>query len=171
MPGASSAAAREEFTISRVVDAPRDRVWKAYTEAERLARWWGPKGFEMISCKVDLRPGGLFHYGMRSPEYGDMWGKFVFREIVAPEKLVFVVSFSDENAGVTRHPMSATWPLEVLNIVTFEDAGGQTTITVRGGAINASAEERRTFAENHESMRQGFGGTFDQLDAYLATTN
>jgi len=168
MAGASSTSAKEEFTIERVFDAPRELLWKAYTEEERLAQWWGPKGFDMVHCKLDLRPGGLFHYGMRSPEYGDMWGKFVFRDIVPPEKLTFVVSFSDENAGVTRHPMSATWPLEVLNTAIFEDLGGKTKITLRGIPINATDEERRTFVEGFASMQQGFTGTLDQLEVYLA---
>lgn len=56
-----------EFVISRVFDAPRDLVFKAWTEEERLTHWWGPKGFKLRSCKLDLRPGGFFHYGMQAP--------------------------------------------------------------------------------------------------------
>lgn len=157
-----------EFVISRTFDAPRELVWKAWTEPERLAQWWGPKGFAMLSCKLDLRPGGVFHYGMRSPEYGDMWGKFVYREIKAPERLVFIVSFSDENGGITRHPMSATWPLEVLTTLTLTEHEDKTIVTLKGGPINATAGEHKAFGAGYESMEQGFAGTFDQLDAYLA---
>lgn len=99
-------SAENEFVITRTFDAPRDLVWKAHTEPERLKQWWGPKGFTMLSCKVDLRPGGLFHYGMRSPDGQVMWGKFIYREIVKPERLVFIVSFSDEKGGTTRHPLA-----------------------------------------------------------------
>jgi uncharacterized protein YndB with AHSA1/START domain len=53
-----SAKSSEAFVSSRVFDAPRERVWKAWTEPERLKQWWGPKGFKVFSCKVDLRPGG-----------------------------------------------------------------------------------------------------------------
>jgi uncharacterized protein YndB with AHSA1/START domain len=162
-------AAEPELVITRVFDAPRGLMWNAWTEPERLARWWGPKGFTMLKATLDLRPGGLFHYGMRSPDGQEMWGKFVYREIAAPERLVFVVSFSDEKAGTTRAPFSATWPLEVLNTLTLTESGGRTTLTLRGAPVNAGDAERATFAANHKSMQQGFAGTFEQLDAYLAT--
>jgi len=90
------------------------------------------------------------------------------REIVRPERIVFVNSFSDENGGVTRHPMSPTWPLEVLNTQTFTEHQGKTSVTLRGGPINATESERKTFRDGHQSMQQGFSGTFDQLAAYLA---
>src|SRR2546426_146985 len=101
--GIAPDAVCREFVITRVFDAPRELVWKAYTEAAHLQHWWGPKGFKMRSCKVDLRPGGVFHYGMEAPDGSVMWGKWVFREIVAPERLTIVVSFSNEEGGVTRH--------------------------------------------------------------------
>jgi uncharacterized protein YndB with AHSA1/START domain len=91
-----------EFYISRVFEAGRDRVWRAWTDAERLGKWWGPKDFDIVSVKLDLRPGGMCHYLLRSPDGQDMWGKFVFREIVPQERLVFIVSFSDEAGGMTR---------------------------------------------------------------------
>ena len=97
----------EAFVITRVVDAPRSRVWKAWTDAKELKKWWGPKGFEVVSTKVDLKPGGIFHYLLRSPNGQEMWGKFVYREIVPEERLVFISSFSDEDAGETRHPTRA----------------------------------------------------------------
>ena len=156
-----------EFVISRTFDAPRDLVWKAMTEASRLAHWWGPKGMAMGTVKLDFRPGGTFHYSMKTPDGHEMWGKFVYREIDPQDSIVFINSFSDENGGLTRHPMSATWPLEVLNTQTFTENSGKTTVTLRGGPINASEEERQTFAGAFASMEQGFGGTFDQLNEYL----
>jgi uncharacterized protein YndB with AHSA1/START domain len=69
---------------------------------------------------------------------------------------------------VTRQPMHATWPLEVLNTLTLSEQDGKTTLTLHGGPINATEEERKTFESGREGMRQGFTGTFDQLDAYLA---
>jgi hypothetical protein len=103
----------------------------------------------------------------------DMFGRFVYREIVAPERLVFINSFSDANGGITRAPfpqIGPTWPLEVLNTLTLSEQAGQTTLTLRGGPINATDEERKTFAGMFDSLRQGFTGTFDQLAAYLANT-
>ena len=76
-------------------DAPRDLVWKAHSELEGLKHWWGPKGFTWVTGTLDFRPGGMFHYGMRSPNGQEMWGRFVYREIVKPERIVSVSSFSD----------------------------------------------------------------------------
>src|SRR5437667_4225050 len=115
-----------DFVISRVFDAPRELVWKAFTEPERMKEWWGPKGFTVIASKMDLRPGGTYHYGMKAPDGSAMWGKFLFRDIVAPERMVLINSFSDEAGGITRHPMAPTWPLQMLSTFTFEDVGGKT---------------------------------------------
>jgi uncharacterized protein YndB with AHSA1/START domain len=157
-----------DFVISRVFDAPRDLVWKAFTEPERMKEWWGPKGFSVIASKMDLRPGGTYHYGMKAPNGSAMWGKFIFREIVAPERMVLINSFSDESGGITRHPMAPTWPLELLSTFTFEDVGGKTKVTIRWAPHNATDDERKTFDAGHDSMRQGWGGTLDQLADYLA---
>jgi uncharacterized protein YndB with AHSA1/START domain len=159
----------QPFVISRVFDAPRDVVWKSWTEPERLKKWWGPAGFTVHTCKVDLRPGGMFHYGMKAPDGSDMWGKLIYREIAKPEKLVFIVCFSDEKGGVTRHPMSASWPLETLSTVIFEAQGGKTKVTVRWIPGESSTEiERKTFDEGRDGMKQGWTGTMDQFAAYLA---
>ena len=159
----------KDFVLTRVFDAPRDLVWKAFTDPERMKQWWGPKGFKVLHSKMDLRPGGTYHYGMQAPDGKTMWGKFVYREIVPPEKLVFINSFSDEKAGLTRHPMAPTWPLEMLSVFTFEDLGGKTRFTIRWAPYNASEEERKTFDAGHASMTQGWGGTMEQLAAYLAS--
>lgn len=160
-------ATAPEFTFTRIFDAPRDRVWKALTDIDHLKHWWGPTGFTWLGGTLDLKPGGLFHYGMRSPNGQDMWGKFVFREVVAPERLVFVNSFSDAQGGTTRHPMAPNWPAEVLNAWTLSEKEGRTTLHLRGTPINASEEERKIFTGGFESMRGGFGATLDQLAAYL----
>jgi uncharacterized protein YndB with AHSA1/START domain len=97
-----------------------------------------------------------------------LWGKFVFQEIQAPERLVFVSSFVDEESNIVRAPFSPTWPLEILNTVTLTESDGKTTVTFRGGPINATEEERDTFWNSQKSVQQGFAGTFDQLAAYLA---
>ena len=158
----------EVFVISRVFDAPRDLVWKAWTQAERLKQWFGPKGFTMVYCKLDLCPGGIFHYCLRGPDGKEMWGKFVYREIVAPERIVLVNSFSDEKGGLTRHPFSASWPLEMLSTTTFAEHQGRTTVTIKWLPLNATESERKTFEEGRKGMEQGWTGTFDQLAEYLA---
>ena len=155
------------FTITRVFDAPRERVWQAWTEPERLKHWWGPKGFKVHTCKVDLRPGGVFHYGMKAPDGTEVWGRFIYREIVAPEKLVFIVSFSDPQGGRARHPWSEHWPLDILSTVTFEALESRTRVSVQWIPHDASELERKTFDEGRDSMTQGWTGTLDHLDSYL----
>lgn len=157
-----------EFVISRELDAPRELVFKAWSEAERLAKWWGPKGFDLGVDKFEFQPGGTFHYSMQAGDGPKMWGKFVYREITAPEKIVFINSFSDENGGTTRAPFADTWPQEMLNILTLTEKGGKTLMTLRGAPINATEEEANTYHAHQDSMNQGFSGTFEQLDAYLA---
>ena len=158
----------QEFVITRVFDAPRDLVWKAFTEPQRMKEWWGPKGATVIKSEMDLRPGGSYHYAMRTPDGATIWGKFVYREITPPSQIVFVSSFSDEAGSVTHHPMAPTWPLQMLPIFSFEEEGEKTRFTVRCSPLNATEEEQVTFAAGHASMQQGWGGTLDKLAAYLA---
>jgi uncharacterized protein YndB with AHSA1/START domain len=158
-----------DFVISRVFDAPRDLVWKCFVEPERMKEWFGPKGSFIVDWNMDFRVGGTYHAAMRAGDGPAMWAKFVYREIVAPERLVWVHSFSDEAGGLTRHPLSSTWPLELLTTVTLEDApGGKTRLTLRWSPLNASEDESETFDAAHDSMRSGWGGSFERLDAYLA---
>jgi uncharacterized protein YndB with AHSA1/START domain len=157
------------FIISREFDAPRERVWQAWTEVERLKQWFSPKGFTVIAAKMDFRPGGSYHYGMRTPTGQEMWGKWVFREIKAPERLVLVNSFSDAAGGMTRHPMAPTWPREMLSTSTFSERNGKTTITLEWLPINATPEEIATFEAGRDGMKMGWTGTMDQLTEYLKT--
>jgi uncharacterized protein YndB with AHSA1/START domain len=132
-------------------------------------QWFGPKGFTMSEGKLDFRPGGLFHYCLRTPDGKEVWGRFVYREIVPPEKLVWVNSFSDADGGITRHPFSKDpWPLQMLTVVTFAENLGRTVVTVTWLPLDASEAERRVFDANHESMKMGWGGTMEQLATYLA---
>jgi uncharacterized protein YndB with AHSA1/START domain len=119
-------------------------------------------------AKLDLRPGGTFLYCMQTPDGKEWWGKWVYREIVAPEKMVTVVSFTDEKGNPTRHPLSPNWPLEVLSTATLSAQGNKTMLTVRSVAINATAAERKIFAAGFKNMEQGFTGTWNQLAEYLA---
>lgn len=158
-----------DFVTSRLFDAPHDLVWKCFTEPERMKEWWGPKGSIIVAAKMNFRVGGTYLGAMRAPDGQVMWGKFIYREIVAPERLVWVHSFSDEAGRVTRHPMSPTWPLKLLTTVTLEEApGGKTKLTLRWSPLEATEDERKTFDAAHDSMRGGWGGTFERLDAYLA---
>jgi uncharacterized protein YndB with AHSA1/START domain len=157
----------ESFIISRTFHAPREQVWKAWTERDRLMQWFGPKGFAMTTAKLDFRPGGVFHYCLRGPDGDEMWGKFVYREIIAPRRIVLINSFSDAQGGLTRHPMAPAWPLEMLSTTTLAEHQGKTTVTIRWEPLNATAEERKIFNASHDGMRMGWSGTFEQLETYL----
>ncbi len=155
------------FAISRTFDAPRDLVFRMWTEREHLMQWWGPKGFTVFSLMNDFRPGGVMHYGMRMPDGGEMWGKWTYREIVTPERLVFINAFSDEQGGLSRHPGAPEWPQQMFLMVTFAEADGKTTVSVHSMPFEATGLERATFATGHASMQGGWTGTFNQLADYL----
>jgi len=160
----------QTLTITRVFDAPRDLVFACFSTAEHLNQWWGPKGVEIVNGTLDFRAGGLYHYGMKWPTGAIMWGRFEFREIEPPSRIVFLNSFSDEMAGLTRAPFfDGKWPLEMLTVFTFEDmAGGKTRFTMTWQPHNAPIEEQAVFAANHASAASGWAGTMEKLETYLA---
>ena len=156
------------FTITRVFAAPRELVWQALTQLEHLGRWMSPAGMEPVSGSLDLRVGGVYHYGLKAPNGQIMWGKWTFREIAAPERLVMIVNFSDAESGVTRHPMSPTWPLATLSTTTLAVEGQDTRMTLNWQALDGNDEENVTFDGAHAGMSQGWRGTMDQLASHLA---
>jgi len=158
------------FTYARTFNAPLTRVWDCYTKEEHLTKWWGPKGFVFLSCKLDLRPSGSFHYGMQGPDGSMMWGMLRYREVQPYEKLVFITEFSDEEGNTTRHPLAPNWPLQTMTIATFIETDGKTTISFEVRPVDASIVELEMFASAHSGMNVGTNGMFDMLDAYLNST-
>jgi len=153
--------------IVREFAAPKELVFKAFTEAEHLAKWWGPTGFELNIKELGVRPNGFFHYKMISDQGMEMWGKFEYFEINPFDEVVFTSAFSDENGNITPAPFFDTWPLKVLNIWTFTENEGKTTLTLKGAPFKASEGEIQAYKDNIPSMEKGFGGTFDKLEDYL----
>lgn len=159
------------FVIERRFSAPREWVYAALTDATHLAQWMRPPGMDMLRCTVDAREGGVFHYALKPSGASDasaMWGKWTFRELTPPERVVVVVQFSDAEGGVTRHPMSANWPLHTLSTTTLVEDSKGTLMRLEWRALDASESEEKTFDASHASMSQGWGGTMDALDKYLA---
>lgn len=153
-----------------MVDAPRALVYQVHTDPAHLAKWMGPDGFKAIHTAMDLRAGGTHHYGLEAPNGTQMWGRQVFRDVVPNEKLVYLQSFSDKDGGVSRHPMAATWPLEMLATTTFEDAGtGTTKVTISWLPYHSDEAGHAAFDAARPGMEQGFGGTFAKLESYLAS--
>ena len=156
------------LVIVRDFAAPLDAVWRAWTEREGLARWWGPKGAKIAVQELELRPGGRFHYRMTTPDGSVMWGRFIYREIVPQRRLVWANAFSDPEGGLARAPFGDAWALEMYTQVDFAELGGKTRVTVTFFPVDASEAERKVFDDNHPSMQQGWGGSLEVLAACLA---
>lgn len=159
-----------KLVISRTFKAPLGRVWKAWTEPEQMARWWGPKGFSADVKTLEPKPGGIFHYRLESPQGQEMWGRMVFREVAPKERLVFINSFSDPQGGLTRHPMAPEWPLQMHTTITFAEENGKTTVTVTWVPYEATGTECETFDKGRDSMQAGWTGTFEKLEDHLVDT-
>ncbi len=126
-------AASRTIVVSRLINAPRERVWHAWTDPEHMMRWWGPQHFTAPSCRIDLRVGGSYLFCMRSPEGQDFWSTGVYREIVPHERIVYTDCFADEHGNVvpaSYYGMDASYPLETLVTVQLEDVNGQTKLTI-----------------------------------------
>ena len=153
----------EELVVTRDFDVPRELVFRAWTEPERVRRWWGPEGFTIPYCDIDLRPGGTFLRCMRSPGGRDFWVTGVFREVIAPELLVFTDSFADAEGNMVppaRYGAGPDMPLERLVTVTFEDLAGATRVTIRHAGLPSGADR--------DLIRHGWAGGLESLSGYLA---
>ena len=157
-----------DLVISRVLDAPREMVWKAFTERERMARWWGMKGLTTRIVELDLRPGGTFLYVMRMPDGREMCGKWIYREIVAPELLVVVHFTTDDSGQPIPHPYDPSLPPEMLTTSRFIERAGRTVLELRSVPINETGAQRAAFNKLADAMEEGFNNSLDLLDEYLA---
>ncbi|PYI53825.1 SRPBCC domain-containing protein [Paenibacillus flagellatus] len=155
-----------ELTLERVFDAPRELVFKAFSEAEHLKRWWGPRGWTLTVCTVDFRPGGVWHYCMKCMDenqgsfYGmESWGKAVYKEIVEAERIAYVDYFSDAEGNE-----AAGMPSSDI-VLLFEEYEGKTKLVNR--ATYASPEALKAVLDM--GMEQGITETWDRLDEHLAS--
>ena len=149
-PGAAAAPdASRELVITRRFDAPRDLVWKAWSERERAMKWWGPHGFTLTHLEWDQRPGGAWRAVMRSPDGREYPQHGVYKEIRPPERLVYTFIWDEDG------PES-----EMLVTVTFAERGGKTDMTFRKGPF--------TSRESQKGEEGGWGETFERLAGFLA---
>lgn len=160
----SSRIEGQELILERIFDAPKELVFKAFSEAEHLKKWWGPRGWTLTVCDLDFRPGGIWHYCMKCIDenqgdfYGfESWGKGVYQEIVNSEKIVYVDSFSDEEGNSVRDMP------ETLITLTFIEHEGKTKLINR--AQYASNEALKTVLDM--GMEQGITETWDRLAEHL----
>ncbi len=146
------------IVIRRVVDAPRERVFEAFTDPKHLAQFWGPKGFTCPACDVDLRVGGEFRMQMRAPDGSTHPCTGIFREIVPPERIVYTGTADD------GHPCGGGLPPHSLVTMTFADEGGKTRITIHTQLKSAAARE----AAIAGGFNQGWNDSIDRLAEHLA---
>jgi uncharacterized protein YndB with AHSA1/START domain len=158
----------DEFTMSHIFRASRQKVWDAWTRPEILAQWFGPKGSTMTIVSADIRPGGMVHSHMDMPGGLRLWAKFVYREVTPPSRLVWEHSFSDEQANITGSPFGGDWPRILLNTVIFEDAGPDTRVRLISKPLDATPAEQAEFRGAMDSMTGGWGGSYEVLEQLLA---
>lgn len=150
----AATASDREIVLSRVVHAPRELVWKAWTELEHLERWWGPNGFTTTTHEIDVRPGGVWRFIMHGPDGTDYKNRIVFREVTPPARLVY--THDDDGEGASG---------EFLATVTFVDVGGRTEVTMRSQF--ASKAERDRVVEEFGAI-EGGKQTLARLADYVA---
>ena len=126
---ASAITAERSVTITRVLDAPRDLVFRLWTEREHMAQWWGPRGFTNPVCEMDVRVGGAIRIDMRAPDGTVYPMTGTFREITPPQRLVFEAVAEDHDGNAL---------LRSLTTVTFAEEGGTTRLTVHAEAVGLS---------------------------------
>ena len=152
---ASAALPNErKVLITRVLDAPRSLVFKLWTDPQHMAQWWGPHGFTNPICEVDARVGGALRIVMRAPDGVDYPMTGTFREIVVPERLVFV-AVAEDAAG---NPL-----LEALTTVTFEEHGSKTRLTVEASGVGLAPVAPQMLA----GMEAGWTQSLEKLESYV----
>lgn len=155
---AESTETQKELIITRVFDAPRERVWRAWTDPELFKRWWGPENFSSPVAEMDLRVGGKYLACMRSPDGQNYWSTGEYREIVPLERLVYTDAFADEKGQVvpaSHYGMDPSFPRELLVTVTFEDLDGKTRMTLSHAGMPEG--------EMKEMTGLGWQTSFDKL--------
>ena len=156
-PGTAAADQRvgKQVVITRTFDAPRALVFEAWSTAEHLKHWFGPKGFTLPTCEIDFRIGGAVTLTMRSPEGEEFRSRGTFVEIVALERIVLETALLDDH----DQPR-----FEDRNVVTFEERSGKTVVTVVASIVNLYDP---TAAGALDGMEAGWTETLDRLATYL----
>jgi len=151
-----------EYILDRVFDAPREMVWRAWTDPKLLSRWYGP-GVETIIHKFDLKPGGEWLNEMKWGDKSDL-SKMVFQEVVPDEKLVWHHSSTDSDGNIIPNPMMEDWPRVLLTTVTFEDMDSKTKVRLTMVPLDATDAEIACFAGAMAGMDNGWGKGYEIMD-------
>jgi len=153
------------LTLQRVFDAPRELVFRAFTEAEHLKHWWGPRGWEVTECQVDFREGGSWFYCFKcmDKEQGDFygmesWGKAIYGEIDAPANYAYVDYFSDAEGTINEE-----MPAAKSTMIFHEQEGGKTRVVCHSSYASEEALQQVIAM----GMEQGITETWDRLGEHL----
>jgi uncharacterized protein YndB with AHSA1/START domain len=149
--GTVDVAAEKTLVLTRVFNAPRPLVFEAWTNPERAGVWWGPLGFAILSCQMDVRPGGEYRLRMRSSEGTIHTKRGIYQDILPPERLVFTWAWEDEDGLPGR---------ETLVTIEFENHGNATKLTLRQAPFES--------AVSRDGHGNGWSGCFERFAAYLA---
>jgi uncharacterized protein YndB with AHSA1/START domain len=142
------------LVLTRVIRAPRERVFEAWTTPELVAAWWGPEGYVTEHCEMDIRPGGAFRVSMRSPDGVLYWKRGIYQEIVAPERIVFTFAWEDV-AGIPGHETTVT--------VTLEDVGAATRLT-----LHQAVFETVGWCEDH---KRGWSSCLERFASWVVRSD
>lgn len=160
---------KEKFVINRSFDAPLDLMFDVWTDPQHFSQWLPPTGATMEFIRADIRPGGSTFYVMEGV-HGKMYGRAEYLKIEKPDLIVYTQQFCDENEKVTRHPMSPTWPETMLTTVKLAAEGSdRTRVTITWEPFGTTTpEEIETFIKAKGGMTQGWTGSLDKLEEYVA---
>jgi uncharacterized protein YndB with AHSA1/START domain len=145
----------KDLVIERIFDAPREQVWRAWTDPELFMRWWGPSTFTSPTCRMDVRPGGRYVWSMRDPDGNDYYSAGTFLEVTPPERLVYTDSFADKDGNIippSAYGMSDAFPTELTVTVTLEDLGQRTKMRTTFSGMPEGPEKEMTAAGFNESL-------------------
>lgn len=145
-----------ELVITRIFDAPRELVFKAWTDPAHMAQWWGPRGFTNPVCELDVRPGGALLIHMQGPDGVVIQTKGVFRKVVEPERLILTLTNFEDADGRPQ--------LELLNTVTFAEEEGKTKLTLHIVVVRGTPEVAASLA----TMQEGWNESLDRLAESLS---
>jgi len=151
------------LVIERTFDAPRDLVWRAWSEPDLFMRWWGPKDYSCPACKIDFRVGGSWLACMRSTEGQDIWATGEYREIVPKERIVCTDNFADADGNVvpaSHYEIPGDFSSEMIITVTLQESNGKTKMTLRHTGLPGG--------EMAEGANEGWNQSFDKLAESLA---
>lgn len=167
-----TASGKETFVINRTFDTSLATMFEMWTNPKHFSKWLAPTGFNMEFLKADIKTGGSSFYKMSNDAGVVMYGRAQYREITPLTRIVYTQEFTDEtNSKLTRHPFAPTWPATMLTTVLLtEESPNETRVTIRWEVVgDANKEEMATFIQGRAGMTQGWTGSFDKLEDYLAS--